>query len=254
MASAPQVPHRTGPLPQTSSRRLPAWILAAVAAAVYLLLDPHSADHVAQEYRAQLFRDHGFTLWNNGWYSGHHVPGYSVLFPPVAALIGTGVTAALACVAAAWCFERLAEDQLGAGARAAALWFAPATTINLFTGRLTFALGVAVGLAAVLSASRGRTPLAAALAILTSLTSPVAGAFVALGAGAWWLGAPRERAAGQCHGGALAPVALMTLLFPSGGSFPFVASSFWPASSAPSRAAFPPIGVAKAKLATRASA
>jgi len=213
-------------------RRVPAWAVAAALALAYLLLDPPSADLAAQEYRTQLFGDHGFALWDNAWYAGHHLPGYSVVFPPVAALLGPKLTAALAAIAAAWCFERLARDHLGAGARAAALWFAAATATSLVTGRLTFALGVAVGLAAVLSASRGRTPLAAALAILTSLTSPVAGAFVALGAGAWWLGAPRERAAGQCHGGALAPVALMTLLFPSGGSFPFVASSFWPALAA----------------------
>lgn len=218
-------------------RRVPAWALAAVLALAYLLLDPPSADLAAQEYRTQLFRDQGFTLWDNAWYAGHHLPGYSVLFPPVAALLGPKLTGALAAVAAAWCFERLAHEQLGAGARPAALWFAAATATSLVTGRLTFALGAAVGLAAVLAASRGRTRLAGALAVGTGLSSPVAGAFVALAAGAWWIAGSRRRgrlprlpaAVVALAGGALAPVAVLTVLFPSGGSFPFTAPSFWPA-------------------------
>ena len=221
-------------------RRVPAWALAAVLALVYLLLDPPSADLAAQEYRTQLFRDQGFALWDNAWYAGHHLPGYSVVFPPVAALLGPKLTGALAAVGAAWCFEQLAREQLGAGARAAALWFAAATATSLVTGRLTFALGAAVGLAAVLAASRGRTRWAGVLAVGTGLSSPVAGAFVALVAGAWWLAGSRRRghlprppaAAVALAGGALAPVAALTLLFPSGGSFPFTAPSFWPALAA----------------------
>ncbi len=49
-------------------------------AAVYLVLAPPSADLAAQDYRADL----GLVLWDNGWYGGHHMPGYSVLFPPLA--------------------------------------------------------------------------------------------------------------------------------------------------------------------------
>ena len=38
----------------------------------------------------------------------------------------------------------------------------------LFSGRITFALGIAVGLGAMLALQRERTPLAAALAVLTA--------------------------------------------------------------------------------------
>jgi hypothetical protein len=203
-------------------RAVPAWGLAAVVAAIYLLVGPPSADLAAQEYRADL----GLVLWDNGWYGGHHMPGYSVLFPALAGVLGARLVGALSAVAAAWLFERLVRDL--EGGRVAALWFAVATATSLITGRLTFALGVAVGLAAVLAAARGRRGWACALAVLSSAASPVAGAFVALASAAWWL----ERrswwpvALAAC---ALGPAIALAVAFPEGGSFPFVASSFWPA-------------------------
>ena len=206
-------------------RAVPAWGLAAAVAAAYLVLGPPSADLAAQEYRADL----GLVLWDNGWYGGHHMPGYSVLFPPLAALLGPRLVGALSAVAAAWLFERLVRDT--DGARVASLWFAVATVSTLVSGRLTFALGVAVGLAAVLAAERGRAGWACGLAALASLASPVAGAFVALVAAAWWLDRARwwPVGLGAC---AVAPAIVLAIAFPEGGSFPFVASSFWPALAA----------------------
>jgi hypothetical protein len=106
-----------------------------------------------------------------------------------------------------------------------------ATVTTLSTGRLTFALGLAVGLAAVLAAARGRAGWACLLAALASLASPVAGAFVALAAAAWWLDRPRwwPVGVGAC---AVAPAIALAIAFPEGGSFPFVGSSFWPALAA----------------------
>src|SRR5207237_156157 len=69
-----------------------------------------------------------------------------------------------------------------------AVWFALATGTNLFTGRLTFAVGVAVALSALLAAQRGRRALALVLASGSSVASPVAGLFLALGAIAYALG------------------------------------------------------------------
>lgn len=238
--------------------RAPAWVLAAALAAAYLVIDPPSADLAAAEYRADL----GLVLWDNGWYAGHHVPGYSVLFPPLAALVGPRVVGALAVVGAAWAFERLALERLGQrpGTRAGALWFAAGTATLLVSGRLTFAIGVALGLGAVLAASRRRTALAVVLAVLTSLASPVAGAFVALGAAAWWLDS-RRPAALAVGAGALAPGLALAGAFPEGGSFPFVASSFWPTLAAivvvalaiPARHLLLRIGAALYALATIAS-
>jgi hypothetical protein len=208
--------------------RCPAWVVAALLAAAYLVLDPPSADLAAQEYRSDLFAAHGLLLWDNSWYAGHHMPGYSLLFPPLGALIGPRVTGALCAVGAAWLFERVAAERFGPGARVGVLWFAAATAMNLVTGRLTFAMGVALGLAAVLAVLHRRDALAAVLAVLTTLASPVAGLFLAMGAAAWWL-ADRTSRAVALGAAALVPAVVLTAAFPEGGIEPFVASSFWPA-------------------------
>ncbi len=203
---------------------VPAWAPAAVLAALVVVLGPRSADLAAQEYRAHL----GLVLWDDGWYGGHHIPGYSVLFPPLAALAGPRLVGALAAVAATWLFERLAAERFGGpGARIGALWFGLGMVAALVSARLTFALGIAVGLGAILLATHGRHRWACAAAVATTLASPVAGAFLALGAVAWWL-AERGWPPVALGAAALGPAALLGLAFPEGGSFPFVASSFWP--------------------------
>jgi hypothetical protein len=229
-----------------------------VLAAAYLLLAPPSADVAAQEYRAA----RGLVLWDNGWYGGHHMPGYSLLFPPLASALGARLVGALSAVAAAWAFERVlrATRVDPPAARVAALWFAAGTATTLVSGRLTFALGVAFGLAALLAAVHGRRSAAAALGALAALASPVAGAFVALAAAAWWLVDRRWATAALAAGALLAALAL-TVAFPEGGSFPFVASSFWPALAAlvavlivvPRDARIVRVGVAVYALATIAS-
>jgi hypothetical protein len=205
-----------------ATRALPAWMLAAVLAAVWLVLAPPVGDLAAQEYRAGL----GLVLWDNGWYGGHHMPAYSVLFPPLAAVLGAPLAGALAAVASAAVFERLVRDL--PGARAGALWFAAGSVTVLLTGRLTFALGAALGLAAALAVVRRRTALACLAAALSGLASPVAAAFVALGAAAWWIDR-RGWAPVALAAAAVLPAGALAVAFPEGGSFPFVASSFWPA-------------------------
>jgi len=208
-------------------RAPPAWALAAVLAVGYVALVPGGGDLASQAYRAHI----GPVLWDNGWYDGHQMPGYSLLYPPLGALLGARWTGAVAAVAAAALFERIAIDRWGDRARLGTLWFALGAVANLVSGRMTFALGLALGLGAVLAATRGRTPAMVALGLLTSLASPVAAAFLALAAAAWWV-AERRRAAIALAVAALAPAAAMAVVFPEGGRFPFVSSSFWPALAA----------------------
>ena len=216
-------------------RLLSPWVVAALGAAVYLLVAPPSADLAAQEYRADL----GLALWNNGWFAGHHTPGYSVLFPPLGHLLGARLTGALAAIAAAMLFTPLAIRHWGPRAGgAAALWFAAAAAAMLLTGRLTFLLGVAIGVGALLALARERRLLAALLAAITTLASPVAGLFVALSVAAWALAAPAEQRVRAWGWGvalgaaALAPVAVTLVLFPEGGDHPLPPLSFWPALAA----------------------
>jgi hypothetical protein len=214
-------------------RAFPAWAVAALGALAYLVIDPPSADLAAQEYRVGLVQRAGLGLWNNGWYAGHHTPAYSVVFGPLGAAVGVRVTGALAAVAAAALFERLARARWGARGHAGALWFAVGIAALLGTGRLTFILGAAVGLGALLALQSGRRRLAAALAVLTALSSPVAGLFVALAAVAWGLADRDRRGWGAAVAvAALAPALALAGLFPEGGDEPFAASAFWPGLAA----------------------
>jgi hypothetical protein len=223
--STPKARIRTAPLQFTE----PAAIAAAVSIA-YLILSPPTGDLAGALYRTGLFEHHGFVLWDGQWYAGHHTLGYSVLYGPLAALVGVRLLGALSAVAAATAFAALIRPRFGAQpARLAAAWFALGVSAWLATGRLTFELGIPLGLAAVVAARSRNAWAAGALGALTALASPVAGAFVAV-AGAALVAAGRDRRReGAALLAALVPIGLLTLAFPEGGSEPFVASSFWPA-------------------------
>jgi hypothetical protein len=216
-------------LPAGARRRLTAEPLAVAAAfaLAYLIARPASADLAAQVYRTELFQDFGFTLWNGHWYAGHHTPGYSVLFPPLASVLGPRALGALAAVAAAVLFERVTYARWGARARLGAIWFGAASATNLFTGRLTFALGVAIALGAVLAAQRERPRTALALAAAAPLASPIAGLFLALVGVADGL-ANRRRVSLAMAAASFAVAAALAAAFPEGGVEPFVLSAYWP--------------------------
>ena len=118
------------------------------------------------------------------WYGGHHTALYSLLFPPLAALLGPAVVGAMAAVASAALFEALAQRHFGRAARYGAALFGLGTGTLLFTGRMPFALGVAIGLGALLALQRSADGGRGGLAALCSLASPVAGLFVAIAAAA----------------------------------------------------------------------
>jgi len=216
-------------------RRFAPTLVAAAFAVAYVLVSPPSLDLAAHLLRAELFSSEGFGIWNNWWYGGHHVPGYSVLFPPIAAALTPQVTAGLATCGSAALFEILARDQFGEDAWLGALWFGAGTATNLYTGRLTFAFGLLPAIAATLALSRRRTGWAVTFGVITALASPVAALFAALAAAAIAIGrfAADRRLRVVFPGvlvmvGALAPVALLSVAFPEGGSEPFTWATLWP--------------------------
>jgi hypothetical protein len=202
-------------------------LLAAALAGAYLVWEPPSADLAAQTFRADLFAAHGFLIWNNDWYAGHYLPGYSVVFPPLGAWLGPRLAGALAAVAAAAAFTAIARRQYGDRAMLGTLWFAAGTATLLLTGRITFALGVAIALAALLALQRRRLGLATALAAACGLASPVAGVFLAIAGAAVALTGDR-RGGGVVAAAAIGAVAALSLAFPSGGREPFVFTAFLP--------------------------
>ena len=145
---------------------LPAVALSAALAALMLAWNPQVGDLAAQVFRTELFQHAGLAIWNGSWYGGHYTLTYSVLFPPLAALIGPQLVGTISVVASAYLFDRLVRDRWGEAARWATLWFAAGVVTLLADGQLTFALGVAFGLASLrgLQVDRGAWALAAAAA------------------------------------------------------------------------------------------
>jgi hypothetical protein len=232
------------------ARRIPAWAITTAASIVYLIAAPASPDLAAASYRSSLFSSAGFTLWDNSWYGGHHLPAYSVLAPGLGALIGPQPLAAVSMILATALFARLIDGCFAPHAvRIAAAWFAIGASVSLLSSRVPFDLGLALGLGAVLLARRRRMWSTLALSVLTALASPVAGAFLGL---AFLTGALAPAPGGRDAGAqgrakqpgsdararvwagaltlaALLPIALLAIAFPEGGAQPFVGSAFFPA-------------------------
>jgi hypothetical protein len=134
----------------------------------------------------------------------------------------------IATIVAALLFSAIAYDRFGDRARLGVFWFATATAISLFTGRLTFALGVAVALCAVLAVQRGHRATAVVFAALTPLASPVAALFLACGVVAYAI-AERSRKGLELAVVAVGVALLINTAFPEGGTEPFDFSSYEPA-------------------------
>ena len=207
---------------------LPAVALSSLLALLMLIWSPPVGDLAAQVFRTELFQRAGLAIWNGSWYGGHYTLTYSLLFPPLAALLGPQVVGMLAVVASSYLFDRLVRDRWGAEARWATLWFAAGVVTLLADGQLTFALGVAFGLATLRCLQLDRTALTLLAATACPLASPVAGAFLG---GVLVVGAvepgrrPRLLPLGA---GALALFITVApnIAFPEAGHFPFASSSY----------------------------
>jgi hypothetical protein len=210
-------------------------LIAGVLATVYVIVSPPSFDLAAHLLRAKLFRSDGFGLWNNWWYGGHHTLGYSVLFPPISALLSPQLAAGIAATGTAALFEPLARRHFGPDSWLGSAWFGAATATNLFTGRLAFAFGLLPAVGTMLALQRKRPLLACTLALITALASPVAALFAALGGAAVAIGAyiPDRDLRATAPGigvivAALLPVAALSVAFPEGGSEPFTLATLGP--------------------------
>jgi hypothetical protein len=214
------------------------WHVAPVAIAVlfaiaYLIWQPRTVDLAAHTFRAHLFGEQGFTIWNGQWYGGHHTPAYSIISPPLAWLLSPPVALAVAAVACAALFGPLARGAFGEeAARWGSIWFGVGSATLLLTARLPFAIGVALGLAALLALQRRRYAWAVVFAVLCPLGSPVAGLFLAMAGVAVALAANGDRAK-RYEGLAIAaaafiPPAFLSWAFPEGGWAPFPFTAYLP--------------------------
>ncbi|MGH2863785.1 MAG: hypothetical protein ACRDJX_00890 [Solirubrobacteraceae bacterium] len=209
--------------------RVPAGWLGLVAftsvlTAIWLVVQPRTPDLAAQLYRVSLFRTQGFVVWDDNWYAGHYIPGYSLLYPPLASLVGLRLLGALCVMASTLLFWRAADAVYGRRAGWAGLWFAVAALGEVWSGQMTFALGVPLALAAGLALIRERWLAAGALAALCAAASPVAGALLGLAGLTVTLSRRSPRALLTLAGPAVVVVLAGVALFPEGGYEPY---PFW---------------------------
>jgi hypothetical protein len=203
---------------------LPILVLTGLLA-LWLVWLPPSPDLAGQVYRVHLFAVDGFSLWDNDWYGGHYLLGYSLLFPPLGALLGLRLLGAIAVLASTLIFAQLARLHFGSRWAAATALFAVGAAGDLYIGRITFALGVSFGLGAVLAATRERHWLTPLLSLACAAASPVAGLFLALAATADFITHRSVTRALALAAPALALIAALALLFPEGGEETFAFTS-----------------------------
>ncbi|MGW0660976.1 hypothetical protein [Streptodolium elevatio] len=189
-----------------------------------LLLATGGGDLAAQYSWAEFAVRHPGTPYGLFWYGGIHVGSYSVLSPPLMALLGVRTLAALSGLTATWLLAALLVRTTRNVPTWPVLAGALALWANVVSGRATFALGVASALGTLLVLMVRRTPVWRVVAgvvgtALTVLFSPVAGLFL-LVAGAGFL-LDRQWATGLALTVPTGVVGgLVSALFPSHGQQP----------------------------------
>ncbi|NBE56328.1 hypothetical protein GUY60_33835 [Streptomyces sp. YC537] len=169
---------------------------------------------------AERFPDSAYNLF---WHGGLHAANYSVISPYLMALFGVLPVTLASGIAATWLAALICRHSGVRRPLWPALMFGVTLWCQVVSGRTTFVLGVAFGMAAVLcvvGGGGGRRLVPGALcAALATLASPVAGLFL-LVAGAAYLLLRRGREALVLAAPPVAVVLTTTLLFPFEGEQP----------------------------------
>ncbi len=197
--------------------------VAGALALVTILMRWRGSDLPAHFFRVGLVERDGLVGWNNYWFGGHHTMGYGVLFPVLGALVGIWTVAVASAVLSALLVDILIRRAVGHPNWWASLWFAVGTMTNVAIGRLPFALGLVVALGAIVAAQSRRLVLAAVLTVATAAASPVVSVFLLLIFAAWalTLEGQERRSFATLSAAAIAPVLIVSKLYPQGGMFPF---------------------------------
>jgi hypothetical protein len=166
------------PLRARDSRVL-AVSLAAAASLGFVIARPPVGDLLAaQARRSAVVHGVGLDYWFS-WFAGT-VPGnYSVLVPFASKIVGAGLLAAASTVVVIALTYVLLR---GSRHPVAGTWLAAVgASFSLWSGRVPFALGTALMLAALLGVRAGRRWCGALAAAATALASPVSAVFLVIG-------------------------------------------------------------------------
>ncbi|HET7573038.1 MAG TPA: hypothetical protein VFJ77_10285 [Gaiellaceae bacterium] len=199
---------------------------AAVVAALLAWLGPPGSDLAAHAYQRTLFLQHGFTLWNNFWYAGRYsFVTYSLLYYPLAALLGIRLLAVATVALAALAFAVVLWREFGPASRWSSRTFAVVWGGIVLSAAFPFALGFALALLAIWALQGERRWRFALLTALTLAASPLA--FLLLAIVLAGVALDRRSALPRNVGPALAVAAaaategVLWRLFSDGGRFPF---------------------------------
>ena len=209
---------------------------AAVLAAALAWLGPPGSDMAAHAYQRALFLEHGFTLWNNFWYAGRYsFVTYSVLYYPLAALLGIRLLAVATVTTAALAFAVVTGREWGPTARWSSRSFAIVWTGIVLSAAFPFALGVALALLALWALQERAQGPFVALALLTLAASPLAFALLTAIAAGVALAKRIELKRAVVLAGALAAMGAIELvlwrIFPDNGRYPFSGADLAAASA-----------------------
>jgi hypothetical protein len=210
-----------------SAARTQAAVNAALAgslASIVVWFGPPGTDLAAHVYQLDVFVRHGFELWTNYWYAGRYTfVGYSLIYYPLAALVGIKLLAVLSAATATAAFTLIVRETWGEQTVWATRLFAVVTAASVLTAAFPYGLGLAFMLAALLALARGHTIWFALLVALTLATSPLAFLFLLVLLCAVGLSRVDRNAAKPAAVVAIACVAglLSWRLFPDTGRFPF---------------------------------
>ncbi|TDT98033.1 hypothetical protein EDD99_6245 [Streptomyces sp. 846.5] len=202
-------------------------LAATVQAGWALWLATNGGDMAAQYAWEQFAAAHPGSAYDLAWYGGMHPASYSVITPYLMAFLGVRATGVIAGTLAAALLARLLMRAAVPRPLLPALCGAVALACNTASGRITFAVGTLVALAAVLTvyetrgASRPRAAVAGLLGVVATLASPVDGLFLLAIAPALFLTGRRAAAVVLAAGPPLV-VGVTALLFPFYGVQPYI--------------------------------
>jgi hypothetical protein len=201
--------------------------VTAVLIAAYLVWLPTAPDLSAQIARATVAGTRGNVSWWTGWFGGFSLTSYSLFVPAWMATLGVRTTAVIAVVAAMAAGTILTRDT--ARPRAGAVAIAIAVFADALAGRVTFAVGLAFAMWALVAVRSRRSVLASALALCTALATPLAGLFLGMILVAVVIVDASRRRTALAAAVVLAVLAVaLVLLLPGAGRMPFTATGLVP--------------------------
>jgi hypothetical protein len=221
-------------VPPLTREALFAGFVASAVSAVLLWAGPPGIDLAGHAYQRVLFLRDGFSLWNNFWYAGRYsFVTYSILYYPLAGLIGIKLLALASIATAALAFAIVLGREWGSTARASSRSFAVVWAGTALSAAFPFALGAALALLALWALQERRRVLFGVLAVLTLAASPLAFVLLALFLVGIGIARHGDRTQIVVPAAVIVGAGLLELLlfrvFPGGGRFPFSTAELIPA-------------------------